>query len=371
MADEALWAQAGLLDGLEGAHREERLSLLDWLAGEGFELEELAIATRNGTVVLLAASRALGGGDQLSAREVAEQAGISLELLRELRRASALPMSEDVDLPEYGPVDLEAARSAKRFLDAGLTEQQVLATTRVLGRGMAQAAEQMRQQVFELVVVPGVTELELARAYSGAAHHLVPMLAPLTDRMLRMHLDHAVSEEVLTSDERAAGSLAGARDVAVAFADLVGFTRMGEELGPDELERVAERLTVLAAQVAAPPVRLVKSIGDAVLLTSPDAAALVRAVFALTEAAAGEGEGFPQLRVGLAHGAAVARAGDVFGPPVNLASRLTGIARAGSVVGDEHMHEHAHDAADWSYAGERKVKGVRGPVKLFRARPAS
>src|SRR5439155_1109642 len=142
--------------------------------------------------------------------------------------------------------------------------------------------------------------------------------------------DAVAYTEVLSAAEREAGRLPGARDVAVGFADLVGFTRIGEEVPPDELGRVADRLETLAAERIAPPVRLVKTIGDAVMLVSPDTPALVHATLSLVEAADGEGEDFPQLRAGLARGPALSRAGDWYGQPVNLASRITARARPGS-----------------------------------------
>jgi adenylate cyclase len=360
-----------LLDGLEGRAREERAELLAWLREEGLTDDaELRRATENGTVVLVAASRALGTGERYSARQIAEHSGLPLDLWLTLGRASGLPQPVDPDVIHYGEMDLEAARTTRRFLDAGLGPEQLLNTTRVLSRGLAQTAELMRQTVMELAIAPGVSEKQLAQTYAGVAEGLVPLVGPLVEQMLRIHLNHAVREEVLTADEREAGRLPGAREVSVAFADLVGFTRLGEQLPPDELERVAERLGELTGEVACAPVRFVKSIGDAVLLVSPEPLALVRAAHELVAAADREGEEFPQLRVGVASGPAVTRAGDWFGRPVNLASRITTVARAGSIVADADTRKRIGEAdgLQWSYVGERKLKGVPGPVKLHRAR---
>lgn len=362
----------GLLDGLEGAARAERVELLDWLREVQHASEdELLRATANGTVVLVAASRALGTGERYSARDVARQTGVGVELFLALNRASGLPVPVDEDTPQYGEMNVAATRTVKRMLDAGLQPEQMLSTSRVLGRGLSQTAELMRQNVMELAVAPGRSEKELAETYAAVAHQLVPMVGPLVEQMLRVHLDHAVREEVVTAAEREAGQLPGARDVTVAFADLVGFTRLGEELPPDELERVAERLSTLAVELVVGPVRFVKSVGDAVMLVSSEPRVLLEAAFALLAAVEREGTDFPQLRIGVARGEAVSRAGDWFGRPVNLASRITTVARACSVVTDSGVREAVGDEAGvgWSTVGERKLKGVPQAVRLYRARP--
>ena len=129
--------------------------------------------------------------------------------------------------------------------------------------------------------------------------------------------------EAINSAERSGGRLPGAREIAVCFADLVGFTRLGEEVPAEELGQLAVRLEALTTEVVEPPVRLVKTIGDAVMLTSVEPEPLLDTALALLDAADAEGEDFPQLRAGVAIGDALSRAGDWFGRPVNLASRIT------------------------------------------------
>ncbi len=371
MDDQGPLAAAGLLDGLDDGARQERIELLRWLREvHDVDDDELRRATTNGTVVLLAASRALGTGARCSARDVARAADVDVDTFLAFHRASGLPVPADLDALQFSDVNVEIARTIKRFLAVGLQPDQMLGTTRVLGRGLSQAAEQMRQNVLELALAPGSTEKQLAETYAGVAEELVPLVTPLVDQLLRAHLDHAVREEIVTAAERQAGRLPGAREVTVAFADLVGFTRLGEELPPDELERVAERLSSIAVDVIDPPVRFVKSVGDAVLLVSPEPRPLLAAAFGLLEAVEAQGEDFPQLRIGVAMGAAVSRAGDWFGRPVNLASRITTVARAGSVVADGDVRKEVgdEDGVRWSSAGERKLKGVPQAVRLYRAR---
>ena len=121
------------------------------------------------------------------------------------------------------------------------------------------------------------------------------------------------------------------------------------------------RLEALASDVAEPPVRLVKTIGDAAMLASPEPEPLLDAALALIEAADAEGEDFPQLRAGAALGAALPRAGDWFGRPVNLASRITAVARPGSLLADRALREPPSEAYRWSFAGERRLRGIREP----------
>jgi adenylate cyclase len=192
----------------------------------------------------------------------------------------------------------------------------------------------------------------------------------MAEDVLRLQLRHGLETEAVSVAERAAGKLPSAREVTVCFADLVGFTRLGEAVAPEELESLANRLSALARDVAAPPVHFIKTIGDAVMFVSTDAAALLAAALELLAVA--EKEDIPQLRIGLAAGSAVRRAGDWFGSPVNLASRVTAAARPGSVLVAESAREAIGDPDDviWSFAGGRHLKGIKGEVKLFRARTA-
>jgi adenylate cyclase len=108
-----------------------------------------------------------------------------------------------------------------------------------------------------------------------------------------------------------------------------------------------------------------------VMFVSTDPVALLRTALALL-ATAEKYDDFPQLRVGIASGSAVTRAGDWFGSPVNVASRVTGVARPGTVLVSESARDAigSADEFDWSFASARHLKGVKGEVKLFRARAA-
>jgi adenylate cyclase len=357
---------SGLLDGLEGQVRAERAELIEWLLGEGFTVEHIRSEF---TPMLMPAGRLVGDdGVYVSTRQICQETGIDAELLEAMQRALGLPRVDDPDAPVHLRADAEAAARAQVFVDAGFTREQVIAVTRVLGQGMAQTAEVMRQVVLEAVIEPGATELQIAKSYGELVQRVSPLLGPMAEDVLRLQLRHGLETEAVSVAERAAGKLPGAREVTVCFADLVGFTRLGEAVAPEELESLANRLSALARDVAAPPVHFIKTIGDAVMFVSTDAATLLAAALELLAVA--EKEDIPQLRVGLAAGGAVRRAGDWFGSPVNLASRVTAAARPGSVLVAESAREAIGDPDDvaWSFAGARHLKGIKGEVKLFRAR---
>lgn len=358
----------GLLAGLEGPAREERLALLARLADEGVPLSELRRTTETGTLMFVPADRAIVGDERFTAAEVSALAGVDRDFLVAARRAMGLPIP-DPDEPVYTRAELDSVSSIHMARAAGIADEDVLELLRVLGRGLAQAAEVVRSVPLKLVLEPGISEVELTERYARAAEALYPLLNPLVTNLMAIHLRHAAQIEVVSAIERSGGSLPGAREVSVCFADLVGFTRLGEELAPDELGRLAGRLERLAMEVARPPVRLVKTLGDAAMLACPEPAPLLAAAFGLLAASEAEGAEMPQLRVGAARGAAVPRAGDWFGRPVNLASRITAIARPGSVLADGELRSAADQAAIWSFAGERRIKGIRGAVALYRARP--
>jgi adenylate cyclase len=355
----------GLLDGLEGDARRERAELIAWLLDRGFKLEHIRASVA--APLMLPAFRVLGDdGDFVSAREVCESTGVELELLQRLQRAVGLPCIEDPDAAVLLRADGEAAARAKLFLDMGIHPEDAVAVMRVLVESLDHAAAIMREAGLKAILRPGSTEIELAEGSEQLALQSAPSLGPLMEGLIRMVLRHSFEMEAVTAAERAAGTLPGARPVSVAFADLAGFTRLGEALPAEELEHVATRLADLAHDVAFAPVRFVKSIGDAVMLVSFEAAPLLSAVLDLAEAAAAND--LPRLRIGVASGCAVTRAGDWFGSPVNLASRVTGAARPGTVL----VAESARDAVanlpgfDWSSAGTRRLKGVSQEVKLFR-----
>ena len=359
------FAAEGFLEGLPAEKVESRLELLRWLESEGFSLPELRWAHERGILIFLASGREMGGPRLFTPEQLAAEANVDLELLYRMRRAQGLPIPEPGELA-FSQLDIEGAAGLHGWLDAGFEPEVLVRTTREIGSGIARAAEAMRAVVFDMVNAAGSTEQEVASSYAALTAALMPQADRLMVGMTRQHLRNIMQAELAAAQTYMEG-MPGGIEMAIAFADLVGFTKMGEQLSPGQLSRVAEQLVEIVQDVIAPPVRMVKTIGDAVMLTSEDPEALVDFGLRLCEYVA-EHDDAPQLRVGIAYGEVVMRAGDVIGGPVNVASRVTTVARNGSVLATSPVRQAAIDSFRWSPAGVRRLKGLPGPIPLFRAR---
>jgi adenylate cyclase len=362
------FAAEGLLDDLDGEAREARLALLERLGAEGVSPQELRDAVAAGRLTLLPVERKLAGaGPRYSPREIAEASGIDVALLQRFSAALGVPY-QDPDERSLAEADLEAARRIKAFRDAGLPEDGMLQVARTIGMGTARIAEANRELVVRTLMQPGDTERDLALRLAAAAEYMLPLIGPTIVHSFQMHMLEQIRRDVIGTADLASGEVRGTVDFAVCFADLVEFTKLGEEVAAEELGQVAGRLDEMANAVAEPPVRLVKLIGDAAMLVSTEVEPMLTAALRLVEAAEQEGDQFPSLRAGIAFGPVLVQAGDYYGRPVNLASRITGVARPGSVLVDAAARDAAGDGFAYSYAGERRLKGVDGRTRLYRAR---
>jgi adenylate cyclase len=358
----------GLLDELKGEARAARLALLEQLEGEGVALEQLHEAVAAGRLTLLPVERAVAGrGPRYTPREVAELSGLDLDLLQRYSAALGVPYP-DPDSPDATEADLEAAKRTRALHDAGLPEDGMLQVARTIGMSTARIAEANRELALRVLTQPGDTERDLANRFAAAAEHLLPLVGPTLVYAFQANFLEQIKRDVIGAADLASGEIGGAVEMTICFADLVEFTRLGEEIAPEELGLVAGRLEEMATAVAEPPVRLVKTIGDAVMLVSSEPAPLVEASLALIAAAEAEGNEFPWLRAGLASGPTLPQSGDYYGRSVNLASRITGVARPGSVLVDAATRELAGESFAYSFAGERRLKGIDTRIKLFRVR---
>jgi adenylate cyclase len=352
-----------LLDGLEGEDRAARERLLERLADEGYSLEELKAAVAEDRLALLLVERILGG--RYTARELAQESGLPATQMLRIRRLLGLP-EPGPDDPVFGEEEVDAAKAISMFLSSGLGEESIAEITRVLGEGMSRLAATTAAAFVDAFLEPGDTEDEVAERFAVLAERLIPAIDPVLRAAYRQHLAESVRRGMLSAAERESGEVAGAQMVTVCFVDMVGFTRLGAQIEAQELGSLASKLAELATDVTEPPVRLVKTIGDAAMFVSTDTAAVVSVALSLLEAV--QMAELPSLRAGVACGSALQRAGDYYGHAVNLASRVTGAARPGSVLCTQEVHDAAPDQFDWSFARKHKLKGMKDPVSLYRAR---
>ncbi|MBA2240007.1 MAG: hypothetical protein H0W09_01985 [Solirubrobacterales bacterium] len=360
----------GLLEGVNPQQREARLKLLGELSADGASTEELREAVAANRLTLLPAERALRGtGERLTRAELAKRSGLSVELLERMWRSMGMPEPGD-DERAFTDDDVEAASRVKQLMDAGIPEQGILEINRVLGVTMSQVAAALSGVGRRALLQPSDSERETGMRMAAAARDLMPVFTPALEYALRLHARDQLASAAV-DQVQLGGALEGGMQIAVCFADLVDFTKLGERLEVSEVGELTDRLSEMVAEVAGRRVRLVKLIGDAAMLTSTDPTDLAVTALELVGAAERE-QNFPQLRAGVALGEVLPRGGDFYGRPVNLASRITAIARPGSVLCSEALHDQLADdqGLRFSYARKRQLKGIGEPQKLFHVRYA-
>ena len=233
-----------------------------------------------------------------SARQISERSGLDVDLVVRFMRAAGLPTAADVDATSYMRSDGDLALHVMRFIDAGIDVDQLPVWSGYWPTDCPVRRERCGTAFSMAVKRPGMAEIELAQENQAFASAVAPLVGPMVEHPLKLELRHGIETEAVTAAELASGQpMPGARQIAVAFADLVGFTPLGELVSPEELEQVANRLSEYAHDVAEPPVRFIKSIGDAVMLVSTDTSALLDAVIALVDTAETDAL-LPQLRAG-------------------------------------------------------------------------
>lgn len=302
--------------------------------------------------------------------DVVEKSGIDLELGLRIWSALGFPTPPD-DTPAFTEEDVVAMRTIRELLEHEyVDEDMVLQLSRGVGQTMSRLAhwlgEVWLERLAEHLVKPGdpVTDETVAGALAASAE-LRPKFENLLLRGWRRQLA-AVGVGALTGAASAtADPGAGTATLAVGFADIVSFTRLSRRLDADGLAELIDRFeTETAAVIAAHGGRVIKTLGDEVLFTAPDAEAGAEIALRISELASGED--FPQVRVGAAHGEVILRLGDVFGTPVNMAARLTAVAHPGTVLVSPEMAEALEGAG---YVLKRlKSRSLQG---LGKVRPRS
>jgi adenylate cyclase len=359
----------GLLDDVPGEReREARLALLRDLRAAGVPDDELRRALAVNQLVLLPVELALSEGEErFTLEEVAERSGLEVAFLERLNRAIGIPRPEP-GARVFDVGDIRQAENVRRTREAGLPEDGILEIARVLGLSAANLAATLATVFGSAFLRAGDTEYDLSARYAQETRELLPTIEPGYGQALRHHLRAVLRQVAVGESERASGRLPGATDLTVAFADLTGFTRLGESVDASELGALAEGFAELASDLANPPVRLVKTVGDAVMLVSPDSDAMLSMLLDLNDAVDAEASGLPPVHAGVARGPALGRGGDVYGSAVNKASRIAQFARPGSVLAAGELQDAVNGEYAWSFAGRRRLKGLTDAVTLFRVR---
>jgi len=284
----------------------------------------------------------LGEPVHLSARMIEEATGAEREIIDALWRALGFVESED-DLVAYTDLDLQALRTSLGLLQGSVLDLPVLLTlTRGLGQAMSHLASSQVETVVEAmaadpaVVAAAAQDPEaLVRAGLATVQTVGAPVEQLLTYVWRRHL--------LAATQRVVGTVLGSPEhaaVGVGFADLVGYTALTRDATADELRQLVDSFETRAFDhVIAAGARVVKTLGDEVMWVADDPGTTARVGLALAEEFGAEGDRVPPVRVGVAWGPAVQRAGDVFGAVVNIASRLTGVARPGTVLADRELSD--------------------------------
>jgi len=300
----------------------------------------------------------LGESPALSGSDIAAAAGVSLPEARRLWRALGFPDAANQNAFTAGDRDaLVLVAAAVR--DTGLDFETMLRLTRAVGQTMARLAD------WEVATLSSAIDEFAAR--DGASPDLmkatvrfVEELSPRFDRLLvyawRRHLAAAVARLMADAEPEPAQSAGGVR--SVGFADLVAFTALSNELDENELGDLVEIFESRCADVVAGQRgRVIKSLGDAVLFVNEDPIRAYDTAEGII-AVIGRDQRMPDVRVGLSTGSVVTRLGDVFGPPVNLAARLTAVARRNRIIVDGATAERLPD--DQFEARPLPARPVRG-----------
>jgi adenylate cyclase len=230
---------------------------------------------------------------------------------------------------------------------------------------MSQTADAVRRAAGNALLNAGDSEFTVGLRYAEAVDQLAPLIPSLFASEFRAHLRHGLRDQTITEAERQAGQLDGTQEIAVAFADLVDYTRLGESLPPEDVGRIAGRLGQICTQETRAPVTLVKMIGDAAMFVSPESQPLIDTLQAVVGRVGREDHGYPNIRVGVAYGPATNRAGDWFGSTVNLASRATDAARPGRILATEEVQAQTPEN-DWKRTRRlRTLRGINDRLRLY------
>ena len=344
----------GLYDP-NAANAEERRALLEHYAERGVPVETLVEANDEGRLVTLLGDRGVRPSRDLhTSTELAERAGLDIEVVEAALRAAGLPVVPR-DRRHYGDGDVILVEGFRVASDLFGTDD-VLAFVRAMGMAASQVATGAVHLAAATLTGPmrsaGAAELERSQA-NEAATLALDTVPPAWEALLRHHAENELRRQFLS--ELDPGSRTAM--LAVGFLDLVGFTTVSSTLTTDELAGAVSTFERVAGDViSARGARLVKVIGDEVMFATHEPAAAC--------AIADEVVGRFEARGGITYGPVLTLDGDYYGTGVNLAARAVAAAEPGQVLVDRGLADAVPDRA-FASAGERDLKGFADPVELF------
>ena len=369
------WAEAGVIPEIDGKREwtepaVAHARIVARLRERGHRLDQIREAGRQGRLAY-GYIESLFGEDRASwsLDDAADESGLEPALIERFWASIGLPASALESLTDE---DLEALRYVSSVLAAGFPLVAFLQLCRVYGQSLSQIADAevrlFHLYVHEPLMREGVPGLEMAEEMEGLARDLLPIASPLMDYVHTRFLQHFVAQDVvghmeteLEDDESAAGRVR----VAIAFADLAGYTRFTEEEGEEEALSSVERFVERVTQTLPEDARVVKTIGDAVMVVGTDVGALVNWAVGFLATV----DERPEPRLGINYGSTLYRDGDYFGREVNLASRVVARARGGELLVTDSVVEAVSGSPNLRFEpiGDVKLKGFDEPRQLCRA----
>ena len=341
------------------------------LRQRGYPLERLRDAARSGRL-------AYGYLEDLFPRpartrtleEAADETGLEPALIERIWTATGFSAGS---LERIDEEDIRLLRYLAAVLEAGFPLVAFLQLVRVYGQALAQIADAevklFHLYVHEPLMRDGVPGLEIAETMEGIAADLLPLASPIMDRVHQRMLQHFVGQDVVGHLElEGGGDERGRLRVAIAFADLAGYTRLTEEAGEEEALDMVERFVESVEETLPEEARVVKTIGDEVMVVGADPATLVDWAVGFQALNAGQR---PLPRIGVHAGDTIYRDGDYYGRAVNLASRVGARAAGGEVLVTGPVVEAAGAHLRFEPIGDVKLKGFSDATELYlaRARP--
>jgi adenylate cyclase len=367
------WASQGLIpldDGRWTPPAVAHARLVARMRERGHGVEEIRQASASGRLAFGYLEDLFSGeGRDLSLEEAAEASGLEPALIERILASLGLASGGTTHIKQD---DQRMLQYISAILAAGFPLVAFLQLVRVYGQALAQIADAevrlFHLYVHEPLIRDGIPGLEIAEEMQSLARELLPLASPMMDHVHNRYLQHFVEQDVIGHMEEELGGDVelelGRMRVAIAFADLAGYTRLTEEEGEEEAMSAVERFVEAVELTLPDEARVIKSIGDEVMVVGSDPSALV-------DWAVGFQQIFterPLPRIGIHYGATLYRDGDYYGREVNLASRVAARSAGGEVLVTRPVIEHAGSHLEFEKIAEVKLKGFREPTELFIAR---